>query len=186
MPCLVACPSCGAKLKSSRPIPVGRALACPHCKSQFTLADPALEVVDPKPAAPPPSPAPPPLPARPATPFKHSAEIPDAVILDDPVNDRPRGPAVDFDFDDDRPLPKRRAYREGGAECDRARRRRAKKKGSGLLIGGGGGAAALLFLGGGGAVVYFADPFGLRRGPASDEMLGWAPADSQSIIYVDA
>jgi len=186
MPYLVACPNCGAKLKSSRPIPVGRALACPHCKAQFTLADPAPEVVD-QPTAAPAPPAPPPMPARPASAVKHPAAIPDALILDDPPDNRSRRPVGDIDFDDDRPDVKRTEYRDADDEYDRLRRRRrrAKKKGNGLLIGLIAGAVALLFLCGGGAVVYF-DPFGLRRGPGSDEMLAWAPADSQSIIYVDA
>ena len=56
------------------------------------------------------------------------------------------------------------------------------KKNKRLLIGLIIGVAAFLFLGTVGAVLYFA---GILGGGASSDMLAWAPADSQSIMYVD-
>jgi hypothetical protein len=47
------------------------------------------------------------------------------------------------------------------------------------------GIAALFFVCGGGALLYFADPFGLFGGGPPGEMLAWAPADTQSITFVN-
>jgi hypothetical protein len=54
-----------------------------------------------------------------------------------------------------------------------------------LLIGLIAAAAAFLLCGGGGLVMYFVDPFGLFGAGPSNDMLAWAPADSQSISFVN-
>jgi hypothetical protein len=108
---------------------------------------------------------------------------------DEDDDDQPRSKRRQDDDEDDR--PKSRKARGGeddeDDEDDRPRGRKAgkkKKKGKKvLLIALLGGAAALLL--GAVLVVLLVDPFGLFGGGASSEMLAWAPAETQSITYVD-
>jgi len=71
---------------------------------------------------------------------------------------------------------------DGETRGRRRQRGGRKKKNKGLLIGLIIGTAALLFLGVVGVILYFAGLFG---GGASSDMLAWAPADSQSVMYID-
>jgi hypothetical protein len=145
---------------------------------------------------------------------KRPDELPDAEFVDDeddrpPVrrrddedDDRPRARRRPRDEEDD-DRPRSRSRRDDDDEDDRPKdrgrrgrddeeedvpppppRRRKKKQNKGLLIGLLAGAAALLFCCGGGSVLYFADPFGWFGGASSD-MLAWAPADSQAVMYMD-
>jgi hypothetical protein len=169
MPYVIACPRCGAKLKSAERLPVGCRCACPQCREAFTLSEPGTEIVEPPlPIAP----VPPPLPPRTLTP----AEVPEAILVDEP------------DHNEEAPRTRRRKRRDDDSEDERPRRsrNRTKKERRGPLIALLAGVAALLLLcGGGTALVYFADPFGWRGGGASSDMLAWAPADTQSVVYID-
>jgi len=130
MPYLVTCPKCSSKLKSGQPVPAGRSLVCPQCKTAFTLSEPAPEVdggtavtelPKPKMAEAPKAPVPSAPPLPPAKPSRSTPndvfprkglkaeeeEIAEAEIVD----------AADFDVktkpkrsrdDDDRPRSKRR------------------------------------------------------------------------------
>jgi hypothetical protein len=118
---------------------------------------------------------------------------------------RAKGPASDFDFDDDKPQSRRNREnvdddrpraRKADEDDDRDRdeddddrprysSRNKKKGGSKLLL-------LLLLLGGGGlalilgvVLVLVLDPFGLMGGGAPSEMLAFAPADSNSITFID-
>jgi hypothetical protein len=169
MPYVIACPSCGAKLKSTQRLPVGCRCACPQCREAFTLSDPGEEIREPVSSAP----VPPPLPLR----APAAAEVPEAILVDEtdrevePPPRSPRRDRHDEDHEDERP---------------RRRRTQPKKQGRGPLIALLAGVAALiLFCGGGAVLVYFADPFDWRGGGASSDMLAWAPADTQSITYLD-
>jgi hypothetical protein len=199
MPYLVVCPNCATKLRSATPIAAGRSLNCPTCKGQFTLSEPAVAIdgtgqgvggapaLPPAPDLPKPGRGPvmgklvsssaPPPPRR--TPPE---ELPVAEFVDE-EDDLPRSRARRGDDEDNRPRARRE--RRDDEDADRAPRRRSKRKANkGLLIGLVAGAAALALCGGGGALLYFADPFGMFGG-ASGDMLAWAPADSQAVMYMD-
>src|SRR5262249_7047930 len=123
----------------------------------------------------------------------------------DDEEDRPRSKRGRDEDEDDRPrskrgrdeddeeLPKSRSRRAVDDEDEdpddddrpRSRGRKGKKKpNKALLLALIGGGAALLLVCVVGAVMYFVDPFGLFGGASSD-MLAWAPADSQMIIFMD-
>jgi hypothetical protein len=106
------------------------------------------------------------------------------------VRPRSRGRRDEDEEEDD--LPSRRgraAVNDQDEDEDESPRSRGKGKPKKknkmvlLLVGG----ALLLFLlcGGGAAVMYFADPFGLFGGGPSNDMIAWAPADTQSITYIN-
>ena len=107
----------------------------------------------------------------------------------DDDDDRPRSRRdPDEDEDDERPRGRKArvtARDDGDDDGDTRERRRRRngrsKKNKRLLIGLIIGVAAFLFWRVG-AVLYFA---GILGGGASSDMLAWAPADSQSIMYVD-
>lgn len=120
-------------------------------------------------------------------------------------DDRPRskGPASDFDFDDDSPRSRRdrndddderpkarKSYADDDDRDDeddrpRSSSRRKKKRGNKtllLLLVIGGGALALIL---GVVLMLVIDPFGMFGGGAPSEMLAFAPADSNSITFID-
>lgn len=106
---------------------------------------------------------------------------------DEDEDDLPKSKRRQDEDEDDLPKSKRRRDEDDEDEADdrpRSRGKKGKKKNKALLLALIGGVAALLFLCGGGAFMYFVDPFGIFGG-GSSEMLAWAPADSQMIIYMD-
>jgi hypothetical protein len=102
--------------------------------------------------------------------------------------DRPRSKRGRDDEEED--LPKSRSRREVDDEDEddddrpRSRGRKGKKPNKALLLALIGGGAALFLLLGCVLVNVFWEPLGLFGG-GSSEMLAWAPADSQIIIFMD-
>jgi hypothetical protein len=113
------------------------------------------------------------------------------------------GPASDFAFDDDEPRSRRSRRDDEDEDNDRPRSRRnrgddeddderpryhgrQRNKGKSkvllliLLLGGAG-----LVMAVGAVLVLVLDPFELFGGGPSSDMLAWAPADSQSITFIN-
>src|SRR5262249_4788031 len=87
MPFVVACPKCGAQLRSATQLPAGRRLTCPACEARFTTRAAAEPVT-----------------ASASRTVREADDIADAVILDEPDDARP---PVDLKRDDDRPRTRR-------------------------------------------------------------------------------
>lgn len=195
MPFLIQCPSCAARLKSPQPVPAGREVVCPKCKTTFTLTAPAPEIGDA-----PPAPVPPPLKPRSV---RAAEALPAAVFVDD--DDRPPvKKRRDADDDDDRLRARKRPADDANDDPPRSRKNRAaaepdaddeftddeprrgrSKKGSKkVLVLAAVGVAAVFLLCGGAAVMYFVDPFGLFGG-APGEMTAWIPADARAVVFRD-
>jgi hypothetical protein len=111
---------------------------------------------------------------------------------DEDDEDRPRSKRGRDEDDED--LPKSRGRRVVDDEDEdtddddrpRSRGRKGKKKPKkALLLALIGGGAALFLLLGCVLVNVFWDPLGLFGGGSSSEMLAWAPADSQMVIFMD-
>jgi hypothetical protein len=112
---------------------------------------------------------------------------------DDEEDERPKarkGRVADDEKEEERPKARKSRANDDDEEYDdddgpRPKSRKGKKNKKVLLLALIGGGAAFLFLLCAG-IVLFADPFGLNLfGSSSSEMLAWAPADSQNIIYMD-
>ncbi len=112
MPFLVQCPSCGGQLRANQPVPAGREINCPKCKSTFTLTAPAPEIVASAPVV-----------KAPPIPKPREEEIPDAVLLDD-EDERPKSRSRRAIDDDEPPRSRRRPVEvDEDDEPPRSRRR---------------------------------------------------------------
>lgn len=127
----------------------------------------------------------------------------------DPEDDRPRSKPnrrASANLDDDVPRSRQRrdkdeederpSRKKSRAEVDddtdeeddispRRRTRKSAKSHKTLVLALASVAAVLFLLCGGGALMYFLNPFGILGGGPPSEMLAWAPANSQSIVYMD-
>jgi hypothetical protein len=129
MPYIVVCPKCDTKLKSGQPVPAGRALTCPTCKTNFTLKVPAQEVDAPRPAAPRSAPAVPPPTGkaqRPVASRNDDDDRPRSRPRDDDEDERPRGKRrpADDEVEDQRPKSRKRPDDDEDEDRPKARKRR--------------------------------------------------------------
>jgi uncharacterized membrane protein len=158
MPFVVACPKCGTQLRSATQLPAGRKLTCPACESSFTTRAPAEPVM-----------------MSTGLKARDGDEIPDAVILDEPDDDRP---PADLTHDDDRPRPRRHRDEERRA---RAGARRKKRSSPAVVVGLIMVAFATFLVVGVLGYLLFHN----RSKPAANDLLVYAPTDAVALSGYD-
>ncbi|HKB02024.1 MAG TPA: hypothetical protein VKD90_07380 [Gemmataceae bacterium] len=147
MPFLTPCPKCGARLKSATRLPAGQRLTCPTCQHKFiTLAESE--------------------PFTPGAGRKTPDDLPAAVLLDDPADDRPE---VGRRREDDRPRRRRHA---DPVPRERRKPRRPLPPAAlvGLMLG-----VLVLFVG---VAVLCYSVWRDARKPAANDLMAHAPTDA--------
>jgi hypothetical protein len=146
---LTPCPNCGTRLKSATRLPAGQRLTCPKCREKF------ISLTESEPFVPTKS-------------RKGPFDLPDAVLLDEPDDDRPPVRRKD---DEDQTRPRRRRDAEPAPHEPRRPKKPLPPAALGGLILG-----AFVFCLGLGTASYLI--FRESRKPAATDLLAHAPADA--------